>query len=151
MNFEAVNRAGEELNTFKDLQDKGIIAIDAEGDPAMDVDNVIKEESSSEDSNWVTAHHTVLAGTYPTSRSGACRRASTSQEETSERRDRRRRGAGWSRFSGSCFALHAAFWQGSQWMTSLYSCEKLSLSLECYDSGLSLRHSILSDESFISL
>ena len=36
-------------------------------------------------------------------------------------------------------------------MTSLYSCEKLSLSLECYDSGLSLRHSILSDESFISL
>lgn len=50
MNLGAISHAREELKqaqeVFKEMQNKGLIAIDADEDPAMDVENVMKEESS---------------------------------------------------------------------------------------------------------
>ena len=50
VNLAAISQAREDLknaqNVFKDLQSKGIIAIDTEEDPAMDTEPMIKEESS---------------------------------------------------------------------------------------------------------
>ena len=51
MNLSAISQARDELKqaqkVFKEMQDKGLIAIDAEDDSAMDAEVVMKEESST--------------------------------------------------------------------------------------------------------
>ena len=50
MNLTAIKEARDELKQvqtmLKEMQDKGLIAIDADEDPAMEIGNVVKEESS---------------------------------------------------------------------------------------------------------
>ena len=50
VNLTAIKEARDELKQvqtmLKEMQDKGLIAIDADEDPAMEISNVVKEESS---------------------------------------------------------------------------------------------------------
>ena len=136
---------------FKDMQEKGIITIEADDDPAMEEEpSATKTESSRrimEGLEHMTSSLENLANQ-------ADKEFATTEEESSQR------SSWWRRCNSSSCTLfrcwiaiaagHGAFGQGSQRMTELYPCGQPALSSCLTDLGVGWRHTIIEEPNFVS-
>lgn len=158
VNLTAIGQAREDLKqaqkVFKELQEKGIITIDAEDDPATMDSEMVKEESSMK----------IQVGLKHLTKSLQDFAQQADQEHAEEQEQMKKRprkdepfgpqtevplGAAPASTSGTLPSMQP-FWQGSQYVTSLYGCGKPAWSDECFAPGLGLRHSVHWEGDFVS-
>ena len=150
-NLEQITKARDDVKKaqaiFRELQDRGVITIEAEDDPAMMDDTLMNTESSQEDRRWPHTFDDIVGRICPASRSRTCRSRGAT-EETTEKGCQC--GTSTDRFQTCGNSINAAFWWGSQWMTPEYSCGQPATSPHLIDYIVGWTHSIVSEQDFTS-